>query len=321
MLNKLFKSLFISVLAILVFAGVSFANSYQTSVRLQQPESQTNKDTFDITFVALDTNPSQTVTVQCQKKGPSDAGFVNFGSLITLSSGGNTDVCHVNSGVVQGDGTFQFKVIANGSTTNLESNIVTVNRNTTTPGDPVAYNKNKTNNCTYIITFTTANDNGKTVKVVLYRSDNRDFTSGNVQQVGEVNIGSNSNGSMTDNINPNCDTTYYYVIRAYDAYGNGSNYVGDSSVTTTIVNPTTTQQQGAIAGGTNGNVLGAENGGTKGVLGTESAKVTPKATAKNGRGNPISSSINWLLTHKKIDLLVLIILGAIAYYLYRRNKK
>lgn len=324
-MNKLFTKILLGVFAVFLFAGTSFA---ATSVRLQQPASQTNQDTFNITFVALDTNPDQAVTVQCEKKGPGDADFVNFGSPINLSNGGNTDVCQVNSGIVnQNDFTYQFRTTANGSSSNVQSNVVNVKFNNQTPGTPVNYNKTKPDNCTYKIEFRTANDSGKTVKVVLYRSTETSFSADSGHQVNSVNIGSETDGSMTDNVSPNCSTEYFYVIRAFDIYGNGSGVVGDSSVTITNISGATTttgtNEQGAIVlGQGQGQVLGEETK-TEEVKGDatksgETKDVTPISTISD---NPVASMANWILTHKKISLLVLLIIGLISYYLYRRYKK
>lgn len=324
MLNKIIVSLLSLFALLFITAGSSFA---ATSVRLQEPQSPTNKDTFNITFVALDTNSTQTVTVQCQKKGPGDADFVNFGSLFSLPNGGNTDNCQTNSGILNQNATYQFRVIANGSGSQT-SNVVSVDFNNSTPGTPVNYNKTKPDNCTYKISFRTANDSGKTVKVVLYRSTETNFSLDSGHQVNEVSIGSDTDGSMTDNVSPNCDRTYYFVIRAFDTFGNGSGVVGDSNVTTTTINPTGTQTQGAIpVGGTGGgSVLGAgtggENGGSKEVLGTESGKETPTPTKKaEVSQNPVTNLVTWAGTHKALSLLVIVLIVAVAYYLYLRFSK
>lgn len=330
-MNKILTKILLGVFAVFLFAGSSFA---ATSIRLQQPGSPTNQDTFNITFVALDTDSTKVITVQCYKNGPSDGVvFTAFGSPITLSAGGNTNICQVNSGIMnEGNGTYKFYVTATGGSTDpvsTQTTPVSVDFNNSTPDTPTNYNKEKPDNCTYKISFHTANDSGKTVKVVLYRSTDTNFSVDSGHQVNSLNIGSNLDGSMTDNVSPNCDTTFYYAIRAFDAYGNGSGVVGDSNVTTTIINPTTTQQQGAIpvgGQGQGGSVLGTgtKAGAEKGVLGTESAKPSPSIssgpTAKVSQ-NPIAQYTNWALTHKKTSLLVLFVLGVIGYYLYRRFKK
>jgi hypothetical protein len=319
-MNKLLTKLLLGVFAVFLFAGSSFA---ATSVRLQQPHSPTNQDTFKITFVALDTN-NNSLSVQCFKKGPSDGDFVAFNSPIVISNGGNTDVCQVNSGIVISNGTYQFMVKATGVDTTATSNTVSVDFNNSTPGTPVNYNKTKPESCSYKISFRTANDEGKTVKVVLYRSSETSFSLDSGHQVNTLSIGSDTDGSMTDNISPNCSTEYFYVIRAFDAFGNGSGVVGDANVTTTTVNPTGVQQQGQGAIPAGGSILGAGTGsGNKEVLGTESADKDELDASKEvlGGQNPVTNATNWVLSHKKISLLVLIIVGLIAYYLFRRYKK
>lgn len=304
MVNKIISLLILPVL-FLILAGSANA---ATSIRLQQPASPTNNGSFNITFVALDTD-NNPVTVQCYQDG------VAFGSPITLSNGGNTDVCQVN---LSSNGTYSFYAVANSTT----SNTVSVDYNTSTPGAPVNYSKDNLDGCNYKISFRTAPDGGKTVKVVLYRSPNSNFDVNAGSQVDSQNIGSDTDGSFNNNV-PDCTKTYYFAIRAFDAYGNGSGVVGDSttitSTTTTIVNPTITGGQGAIPV-SGGEVLGGAAGQpTKEVLGTQSAK--PKVTTPT-KTNPLLNALTWPLGHKKISLLVLIIiLAPIAYYLYRRFGK
>lgn len=321
-MNKLFIRILLGIFAVFFFTKTGFA---ATSIRLEQPQTPTYKDTFDMAFVVLDTNPSQNITVQCQKKGQGDADFVNFGSLITLSNGGNTDVCQVNSGIVnQNEFTYQFRAIANGSAGNIYSNSVSVKYNNQAPGTPINYNKIKQDDCSNKIFFRTANDSGKTIKVILYRSTETTFNVDSDHQVNSVNIGSDTDGSITDNVSPNCNTAYYYVIRAFDTYGNGSGVTGDQNVTTNIINPTTTdaQEQGAIPVIRGGAVLGENEDETdkteeeKDVLGTAEKPAEAKSNT-----NPVMNMLNWIFTHKKISLLVLIIVTGTALSLYRRLKK
>ena len=324
MRNKILVSLLSIFTLLFITAGTSSA---ATNIRLQQPATPTNQDTFNIVFVALDTNSGQSISVQCYKKGPTDSTFSAFGSSITLSNGGNTSSCQVNSGVMnEGNGTYQFYATATGSGSDT-SQTVSVDFNNETPGTPTNYSKTQPDSCTYKISFHTANDNNETIKVVLYRSTDTSFSLDSGHQVNTLSIGSNQDGSMTDNVSPNCSTTYYYVIRAFDKYGNGSGVVGDSNVNVTNVttNPTTTTQEGAIpvGGSGGGSVLGAKT--TEEVLGTstKSAKLTPTPTPKLQK-NPVTNTVNWILTHKTnsilIIIIVLIILGA-AYYAYLRSKK
>lgn len=337
-MNKLFTKILLGVFAVFLFAGTSFAAS--TSIRLEQPKSPTGMDTFNITFVALDTNSSQPVSVQCFKKGPSDGGFSSFGSQINLSNGGNTDNCQVTSGVMnEGNGTYQFYAkVVTGSTT-PQSSTVNVDYDNTTPGTPTNYSKERVTDCIYRIHFRTADDGGKTVKVNLYRSENLSFNVDAGDQVGSLNIGSNTDGVIENNV-PDCNKTWYFAIRAFASNGNGSGVGGDSQTqtTTTTVNPTTQTngQGGAIPvgnGGTGGgSVLGSQTGGGNinvggSVLGTESSKTKNnpglEENTNNGNvsNNPVAGVTAWVLGHKTVSLLILILLGGAAYYLYRRFRK
>lgn len=320
MLNKikLIAKLLPLLILFFVFTGSAFA---ATSIRLQQPTTQTGQNDFYLTFVALNTDNSA-ISVQCQKKGPGDVDFVNFDSPITLSAGGNTDKCHVNSSQVNQSGyTYSFRALANGT----PSNVVGINYNSDAPGAPESYSKSKPDNCTYRISFHTASDNGKTVEVVLYRSTDQSFTLGDGTKVSSMNIGSNTDGHFDNNITPNCDTNYYYAIRAFSTYGVASGAVGDSGNQTVTTNATLTPtQQGPIPVGQQ--VLGTETGTKKEVLGeaTKSAKptVTPSSSVLAGK-NPISISANWVLGHKKISagILILILIGGYLFYRWYKKSK
>jgi hypothetical protein len=203
----------------------------------------------------------------------------------------------------------------------MTSNTVDVNFNNASPETPINYSKTKPDNCTYKITFRTANDSGRTTKVVLYRSDSASFTADSDHVVNSIGMGSDADGSMANNISPDCDTTYYYAIRAFDAYGNGSGLTGDNNTTTTVVNPTTvtTAEQGAIpvVGQGEGTVSEQQaTGSAKEVLGETKNKVETNVSQ-----NPLSDAINWIFTHKKISLIILVIVVGAALSLYLRFQK
>ena len=67
-------------------------------------------------------------------------------------------------------------------------------------------------------------------------------------------------------------------------------------------------------------VLGAQEEQDGQVLGTESANPTP-SISPTVKQNPVSSSTNWVLGHKKISLTILVILAALAFFLYRKKRK
>jgi hypothetical protein len=101
------------------------------------------------------------------------------------------------------------------------------------------------------------------VKIEIYRNENTSFAVDGSNKVGEVSIGPNADGSFTNSV-PDCGKTYYYVIRAFDAIGNGSGVIGDSEVTvittTTSTTTTSTTQGGAIPVANAGIAQGSEEG-------------------------------------------------------------
>lgn len=308
------------------FAGTSFAASTDVSIRLSQPKSPTNKDSFNITFVTLDTQ-NRAITVKCLKKGPSDGPFSQFGSDISVSPGGNTGNCSVNSSIVNTQGTYQFEAQAFAGADSAISPIVSVDFNTSGPGAPTNFSKDRPTSCQYKIKFRTADDGGKTVKARLYRADSTSSDPTSTSEVAAVNIGSNTDGEFTDTV-PDCTKNYYYAVRAFDSAGNASGVVGDSINIGTTTTTTTAQQQGAIpVGGTGGGQVlgtGTEAGKTGEALGeaTKSAKPsTAPSKPSEVAQKPVATSANWVLTHKKISLLVLLLLSGVGYYLYRRFRK
>lgn len=321
-MNKIFKSLLISVFGLFLFTGSSFA---ATSVRLQSPATQTNQSSLNLTFVALDTD-SQVITVKCFKSF-NGGSYSQFGGDYVSQPGGNTSTCNAN--LNQGNGTYKFYAEAQGSSfasTQTNPGPVSVDFNNSAPGTPQYVGKDKISTCVNRIKFKTANDSGKTVKVEIYRADKTTFDVNSGSRIGTVTVGSDTYKEYDDTL-VNCDTAFYYAIRAFDIYGNGSGVVGDSNTTFNVTNPTTVTQQGAIpvTTGQGESALGTGTGGTgenKEVLGTESSKtIKPSENKSNLSTNPIAKTTNWILGHKKISFLVLLVILGLAYYLYRRYYK
>lgn len=313
-LIKLTSGLIVSMaLATAVYAA--------TSIRLEQPKSPTNQNTFDINFVTLDTQNSA-IVVKCQKKGPSDGGFVQFGSDINVNpNGGNTGNCAVDSGVLGANGTYQFQATANSAT----SNIVTVDfNNSSGPDTPTNYSKEQLSSCVWRIKFKTANDSGKTVKVEVYRSDQTSFNADSGTRVATVSIGSNTDG-QADVTSPDCNKTYYFAVRAFDTFGNGSGVVGDS--VTITVNPTTTASSSPSSAG---GAIPVSGGGARAILGeksqvsgeveaTSTASSSPKAqpTASPAPKNQTPGLFS--IKNITIGVGVLAALALIYYFLLRKK--
>jgi len=300
----------------LVLTGQVFAAIPSLSARIEQPKSPTNLNELDITVVTLDRD-DRDITVKCFKKGPSDGGFSQFGADIAIASGnyGGSVHCETNGSVLPSNGTYLFYAEAHVAGDLATTTTVSVDYNTSGPGTPSNYSKEKPTSCTYKIKFRTADDAGKTVKVRVYRSQNTSFNLDGGTLVGTVNIGSNTDGEYVDTITE-CDKTHYYAIRAFDSAENGSGVVGDSEVHTTTTGSTTTAggqvagassgaAGGAVAAGTAGNVLGQDTGagsasGDVMGEGTPSAEETYDGGAQKG-----PSKLAWLIGAGILGLLVL----------------
>ncbi len=272
-------TLAISLLTLFALTGRAYAGS--VSIRLEEPKSPTNQNNFDINFVSMDLE-NRTVTVKCFKKALSDSDFVQFGSDITLSpTGGNSGNCHIDSNVITGNGTYQFRAQAFAGSESPTSETVSVTYNSDGPGTPTNWSKDKIGSCTYKIHFRSADDAGRTIKVNVYRSSETSFNLDSGTQVGTVNIGSNTDADFSNDI-PDCNKTYYYAVRAFDSAGNGSGVLGDvvnvTNYTTVYVSPTPGQGAIPVSGGA-GTVLG-QSTGSSGATG--STGVSGKTNGENG---------------------------------------
>lgn len=282
------------------------------SIRLEQPKTPTNQTEFDITFVTLDIL-GRDVTVNCYKKGPTDSDFVAFGAAQTFADGGNTGVCQVTSSIINTKGTYAFKAVATADQETAEET-VSVAYNNEGPGDPTGYSKERVNTCDYKIKFRSADDAGKTVKIEVYRSENKTFTADSGSRVDTITIGSNTE-AQSITTPPTCTKEYYFAIRAFDNVGNGSNLVGDSETTVTTTTTTTTTVQpttGAIALTTPGEgaVLGTEEGiaNEGAVLGQETTTQQP---------HPVQ---DFLKAHGILLLgIVLLVIGGIGLYVSKKK--
>ncbi len=324
---KLLKGMFLAgaVFIILGAKSVSAAPGDLT-IRVEHPKSPTNQNNFKLNFVALDIT-NRPITVKCYKQKAGEGSFSQFGSDINLTNGGNTGDCQVDSSIINGKALYDFKVIAYADADSAESETVTVDYNGNEgPSAPTSYHKEKTSSCSYKITFKTADDNGKTVKVEVYRSDLTEFTANDGTRVQTITIGSNQDGSFEDNV-PDCGKDYYYVIRAFDTFGNGSDIVGDSvvkTVTTTILVSPTAAAGGAIPV-TNVTISGGEQVLGEKEASREAGEVKGEKTAKEKKETPsplakLASSA--FAPNNRIFIVILgVLIFGIIFYVFRKRSK
>lgn len=239
-----------TVLGLLVLGlslgGSLTASAANLSVEIETPETLVASPDFKIGFVTLDTL-NRPLTVDCF----TTLSAVPFASyVLDATFGGNAGNCEVNASALPSDGNYEFFVRARATgegDETVESNHVTVTLASTFPGTPTNYDRSNPG-CDHVITFTTADDGGKTVKVELYRSEDNPFVANSSTKVTEVAIGSNTDGNFTVPA-PGCDDDTLYALRAVDAYGHGSGFVGDTEVDIDTVTVTTTRTRTVVLPG------------------------------------------------------------------------
>ncbi len=318
-----------------VFLGAESARAATLSVQIETPEAVMATPNFKIGFVTLDVL-GRALTVECYK----DADVVPYASYALASAfGGNSGNCQVDSSVLSADGSYEFFVRAvasdEGSET-VESAHVMVTLASSVPGAPHSYNRNDTS-CQNIITFTTADDGGKTVKVELFRSFSTTFTADASTKVAEQAIGSNVAGSFTQPA-PECSNDAFYALRAVDAFGHGSSFVGDKDVhvdTRTV--QTTRTTTATLPGGTattSGAIPVTSDGAGAAVQGaTTSDEAVAGAESEEAEGAVLGEATEesmgtveevsaWMEEHPwqaAVAVFVGLMLGYYAYQLYRRK--
>ena len=319
--DKITKSMVKKIFSFFVLPLFLFLVSVQTisavsslSVRLEQPKTPTNIKDLHLKFVVLDTN-GNAITAKCLKKGPVDSDFSQYGSDIILSAGGNASQCNTLSAIDR-VGSYQFKVEANG----VSSNTINLDYKDIAPGTPTDYRKENINgNCDFKIHFRTANDEGRTAKVELYRSTDSAFTANNDSLVHSVNIGSTQESDIYNSV-PDCSKTYYYVLRAFDSAGNGSDVIGDTITVKTIYNQTSvtgTPAQGAIP--VDGSNIPAESDSNP-----ASSDENQSENDNQSTGQILGSQIqigNFINNHKIISAVIGIAILAIIIYAFKKIRK
>ncbi len=217
---------------LLVANSVYALQSPNMFVHLENPQSPTNVNNFGIDFVVID-NQNRATTVSCFKRNP-DSSIVQIGSDLNLIPGGNSGRCDLNLSPLNQNGTYGFYAVAKTGLEEYISETINVDYSQGGPSTPVSYSKEELTSCIYRLKFKTADD-GRTVKVEIFRSLETNFVADAGSRIAEVNVLPNTEMSFDDG-RPDCNKTYYYVIRSKDASGNVSSLVGDSISNTTIVN-------------------------------------------------------------------------------------
>lgn len=315
----IFTACLITALAI----GARPVQASDLSVRVEQPDSPTRDKSFKLVFVSLDIQ-SRPISVSCYFKKPS-GGFTQFDSSKSVAAGGGTSYCQVSDSMLSEQGGYQFYVTAAAGSDTATSQTVTVDYDTSGPDTPTNYAKEKVSSCTYRINFKTADD-GQTTKVEIYRSESTSFNLDSGTKIGEVGIGPNQNGEYNNNP-PDCNKTYYYVIRAVDSAGNVSSPVGDTGATVTSSSSSTSTTPGAIPvnsdNDTTGSILGKstqdDTTSEEQVEAEEDSSDSNSAGQVAGEETTADSDSADITRNSIIAVIAALLVG--AFFLRRRSKK
>lgn len=235
--------------------------------------------------------------------------FTSFGPSIDTSI--NPCIVQVDSSIVNDQTDYRFSV--GGFETSTFYDV-------SGPSPVSGYSKERIGDGKYKLHYHTPSD-GDFSRVLIYRGETGDFSADGDHQIAEVLCGANSDMTYEDVFAPDASKTYYYNIRALDKANNSSSLAGDGGPTIytevfasapSVTKTVTALPKEKAAGGS---ILGAES--------TLEATASPEeiVTVATEPSASINSGIfNWILTHKKISLGVILILLLTAYGLFRLSK-
>lgn len=290
----------------------TYASVADIDVRIEQPVTPTNKNTFKIGFVALDLQ-NRTVTVECYKDG------ILFGTYAT-----NSGNCEVTPALVTTSGTYDFYVKAKAGGDENISSTVSVEVVLEKPLPVINYAKTE-GTCKYTLSFKTAND-GRTSKVEIFRSSTQPFTANASTLIHTETVGPNTPVTYTDSSITDCTKEYYYAMRSLDDYNNVSTLVTDDIVTIVRtpapVNPTpveVTEDEGEVAGEetTPEENKEEENGEIKGEEDIDTENGEEEGDDKDNENNLKSI---WSDYKYFIIAVLVVALGSGAYTYVRRKR-
>lgn len=290
-------------------------------VSVEQPSSPQNAP-FNITFVVLDTSdPSNLITAQCKKQ--KDGGvFESFGTPISIDAGGGTTDCVADSSVLDGEGSYKFRVdVTNGTSTNF-AETASVTYDAQGPDKPRYIKKDKQSSCVYEVKVKTADD-GETAKIEIYRDDDKNIQVNDGSRIDTHSMGPNEIYTYTDTLSGSCDKPYY-ATRAFDANGNVSDVRVEEIETNTTTTTTTTENSETTVGAipTSGSNLSESvttetTGGAQGTVLGESSETTN--AGEQGIVAGASQAVKTLAS--KPWFWILLILGTLfGAYAYKNRK-
>jgi len=251
------------------------------------------------------TSNGNTAQFYSKKDGGS---YTAFGPSIDLTI--TPCLVQVNGSQFGSEGKFWFEVIVDGVPSETSTTL-----DTTAPGNVSNFGKDRIGGGTVYHIYWKNPLDSDYQRVFIYRGTEAGFEADSNHKIAEAGGSPGDTLTWDDGVDPTKE--YYYYVRALDKAGNSSGLVGDTSTTTVVSTP----KPGISGTGGTGKVTQLpKEGGTGTILGIEaSPSISPEAITGSVSTNP--GLLKWILTHKKISLGVVIVLGLLGYAFYRRSKK
>ncbi len=227
MFKKLIKSL--PILAVFVFAFAGLVRAESLMVKGIDMPAYVNWEPFEISYTALQADGNPVEVKGYIKKDGDDWREVGTSTKFA-------DSFKVDSGFLSGEGVYKIHFTAKSGDQTADSGEESFNVDFTAPNPVADYHKERKDAYVYKICWKNP-DNDDFNRVIVYRSDKKEFTADSSTQITEVGGTKNEQKCFEDNIPENKD--YYYVTRTVDHAGNASSVVGDSEVTQATVLGTT----------------------------------------------------------------------------------
>lgn len=311
---KRFKFGKIKVLVLL--AGILLMSPGVTQAAVQVSISdlpeRINKYDFKIYYTVLDTRetPSYSVSGWMRKEG---ASWKQFDVTKTEPSG----YFQAKGEYFEGEGKYYFKVIGNG----VESGVEEVVIDFTSPGEPREYKKERVSTVSYRLSWRNPVDSDFE-KVLVYRSEVRDFTADSSTLVGQRGGSPDQEMDFVDCCLAS-DKEYFYAIRAIDKAGNASGLVGDGG-STVLVEITPTPSETELTAETvkllpkeeaKGEILGKETKEEESVK-EEATKETSEKGSVLGVLKETASKNKFLI----IGGIIVLVIGGLGYFFFYKKK-
>ena len=234
-------------------------------------------------------------------------------------------------------GNFDFYVTADAGAGEVISPTVTFYHDNDKPGKPRELEKDKNGSCKYDISFKTADDGGDTVRVEVFRSDEKEFEANPSTRIRDIAVGSNQSVEFTDD-KPNCGKTYYYAALAYDDAENMSDIAVETLETKETVIVTVSEELSESAESVFGGILalpveGAQVGeegaaGEEGEVTIEDLEETEGGTAGDEEqsevlGEQTTNRLSEFLQKNGnylLSFVILLIILVSVYFIQKKSK-